>query len=195
MPTRPTILISSSVYDKDDLLNQVFATLEGIGYEVWMSDKGTMPVDSKLNAFENCLQAVEKCDLFLGIISGYYGSGVEGANDSITHQELSKAIKLEKHRWFLVDHDVLVIRNFVKSIKSAEKKHNLEICSKLELRQHDPISDMRILKMYDEATRADLDLKHRVGNWVQHFKNAHDVLRFIGAQLGNPDKYLSVKKP
>ena len=155
-----------------------------------MSDKGTMPVDPKLSAFDNCLIAVEKCDIFLGIISGFYGSGVDGSIDSITHQELSKAIKLEKRRWFLVDHDVLVIRNFVKSVKKAEEKHGVEICSKLELRQHDPISDMRILKMYDEATRADLDLKDRVGNWVQNFRTTTDVLRFISAQLGNPQRYL-----
>ena len=190
MQLKPRILVSSSVYDKADLLNQVFATLTGIGYDVWMSEKGTLPVDSSLQAFENCLRAVDKCDIFFGIISGFYGSGVDGTSDSVTHQELSMAIKLEKRRFFLVDHDVLVIRNFVKSVKRCEKKHGIDICSKLELRQHDPVSDMRILKMYDEATRADLELKDRVGNWVQPFRNSGDVLRFISAQLGDPQKYL-----
>lgn len=77
MSSRPKILISSTVYDKKEMLEQIYATLTGIGYDVWMSDKGTVPVISKNSAFEDCLAAVENCDLFLGIISGYYGSGID----------------------------------------------------------------------------------------------------------------------
>lgn len=187
---KPIILVSSSVYDKEDMLNQVFATLDNLGYEVWMSEKGTLPVDSALSNFENCLKAVESCDLFLGIISGYYGSGKKRRGKSITHQELARAVQLEKQRWFLVDHDVLVVRNFAKSIFELEKREKMKICSKLKLRQHDPISDMRVLNMYDEATRTRVGLNKRKGNWAQHFRSTGDVLRFIASQLGNPQKYL-----
>lgn len=190
MPTSPRILISSSVYDKEELLEQIYATLTGIGYEVWMSFKGTIPVDPNLSAFDSCLKAVEECDLFLGIITGFYGSGIDSSEDSITHRELSKAISMNKLRWFLVDQDVLVVRNFVKAINRFEQDQGVDVCSKLKLRQHDPISDMRVIKMYEEATRSDLALSHRTGNWVQHFRSSHDVLKFIQFQLGNPEKYI-----
>jgi hypothetical protein len=188
-PSRPKLFVSSTVYRNEEMLDQIYATLTGIGYEVWMSRAGTVPVDSDLTAFQSCLVAVERCDLFLGIISGYYGSGVDGADDSITHQELSKAITLQKRRWFLVHQDVITIRNFVKAILRFEQREKTEICSKLELRQHDPISDMRVLKMYEEATRSNVVLNQRFGNWVQPYINSHDVLKFVGSQLGQPSRY------
>jgi hypothetical protein len=124
------------------------------------------------------------------MISGYYGSGIDGSDDSITHQELSKAIHLNKRRWFLVHQDVVTIRNFVKAVRRLEEKEKLQICSRLQLRQHDPISDIRVLKMYEEATRSDTVLKERFGNWVQQYRSDHDVIRFIGSQLADPGTYL-----
>lgn len=65
-----------------------------------MSHKGTVPVISTKSAFENCLHAVENCDLFLSLITTYYGSGKEDQDArSITHEELLKAITLNKPRW------------------------------------------------------------------------------------------------
>jgi len=61
-----------------------------------MSHKGTLPVFSTNTAFEDCLLAVEKCDLFLGIITPSYGSGIDKDSLSITHQELLKAIEQYK---------------------------------------------------------------------------------------------------
>ena len=58
-----------------------------------MSYKGTVPVDSQKSNFENCLQAVERCDLFLGILTTSYGSGRYGDEPSITHLEMRAALK------------------------------------------------------------------------------------------------------
>lgn len=63
------IMVSSTVYGIEELLDRVYTLLTSFGYEVWMSHKGTVPVFSNRTAFENCLQAVKDCDLFLGIIT------------------------------------------------------------------------------------------------------------------------------
>ncbi len=108
------IMVSSTVYGVEELLDRVFALLTGFGYqteygyEVLMSHKGTVPVSSNETAFESCLKAVEKCDLFLGIITPQYGSGVDATGLSITHQEMKRAIELNKPRWFLA-HDTCCI--------------------------------------------------------------------------------------
>ena len=39
---KPTILISSAVYEIRELLEQVFAILNTAGFTVWMSHKGTV---------------------------------------------------------------------------------------------------------------------------------------------------------
>lgn len=98
------LLVSSTVYGFEDLLDQVYAVLHGFGYEVWMSHKGTVPVDPGKTAFENCLEAVDRCDLFLSIITPFYGSGKVDGELSITHQELLRAIEKNKPRW-IVAHD------------------------------------------------------------------------------------------
>ena len=72
-----TVLVSSTVYGIEELLDRVYTLLTSYGYEVWMSHKGTVPVRSDRTAFENCLAAVDECNLFLGIITPYYGSGQE----------------------------------------------------------------------------------------------------------------------
>ncbi len=41
-----------------------------------MSHKGTVPIYPDKTAFESYLLAVERCDLFLAIITSQYGSGV-----------------------------------------------------------------------------------------------------------------------
>ncbi len=66
------------MYGIEELLDRIYSLLTAYGYEVWMSHKGTLPVVSDRTAFENCLAAVEKCDLFLGLITPQYGSGREG---------------------------------------------------------------------------------------------------------------------
>ena len=102
MKKKPTLMVSSSVYGNEEELDRVYTLLTLYGYEVWMSHKGTVPVVSHNTAFQNCLDAVEKCDLFLGIITPDYGSGKDEAESdiSITHQEIRKAIELKKPRWF-----------------------------------------------------------------------------------------------
>jgi hypothetical protein len=63
---RLTILVSSAVYGYEDMLESIYALLEGFGYEVLMSHKGTIPVDPNESAMDSCLDAVARCDLFLG---------------------------------------------------------------------------------------------------------------------------------
>lgn len=80
---RLTIMVSSTVYGIEEVLEQVYALLNGFGYEVWCSHKGTVQVYPNQTALDSCLTAVEKCNLFLCIITPQYGSGViPGSSDS-----------------------------------------------------------------------------------------------------------------
>ena len=57
---------------------QICALLKELGYNVWDSHLGTIKVNPKLSNLENCLKAVEDCDLFLGIIRTQCGTGYIG---------------------------------------------------------------------------------------------------------------------
>ena len=69
------IMVGSTVYGFENELYQIVALLQTLGYEVLNSHVGTIKVNPKLSNLENCLNAVDVCDLFLGIIRPYYGTG------------------------------------------------------------------------------------------------------------------------
>ena len=177
---RLVVMVSSTVYGIEELLERVYAILTNFGYEVWMSHKGTVPVFPDKTAFENCLHAVQTCDLFLGIITTHYGSGKENKDAlSITHQELFKAIKLNKPRWILAHDQVVFAHTLLRNLGYGTAKKR----SRLTLKKKLVIDDLRVIDMYEAAIRHDIQLKDRTGNWVQRFVTPEDAQLFATAQF------------
>ena len=92
-------MVASTVYGFEDQISQIVAQLNTLGYEVLNSHYGSIKVNPRLSNLKNCLNAVEECDLFFGIIRPYYGTGNIG-NKNITFEEIKKAIRLKKPYWF-----------------------------------------------------------------------------------------------
>jgi hypothetical protein len=177
---RLVILVSSTVYGVEELLERIFAILTAFGYEVWMSHKGTVPVFSTVSAFENCLAAVEKCDLFLNIITPIYGSGkADKLSRSITHNELLKAIELKKPRWILA-HDQVV---FARSLLINLGHSTAEARSKLDWKKSQVIDDLRVIDMCEAAILNDLPFEERKGNWVQKYVSSDDAQLYASSQF------------
>lgn len=174
-----TIMVSSTVYGFEELLDRIYTLLTAFGYEVWMSHKGTVPVFSNRSALENCLAATEKCDLFLGLITPHYGSGEEDGGLSFTHLELMKAIELNKPRWLLA-HDYVV---FARSLLNYLGHEGNDGRKKLSLQKNQIIDDLRVIDMYEEAILSQKPLRERQGNWVQKFSSPDDAALFATAQF------------
>ncbi len=177
---RLTILVSSTVYGVEELLDRVYVVLTQYGYDVWMSHKGTMPVLPNRSNFENCLAAVEACDLFLGIITPQYGSGTPAKGQrSITHEELLRAIEIDKPRWILAHDQVVFARSLLRGLgyDTAAKR------AVLALKKSPVIDDLRVVDMYEAAIRNDIQIKDRKGNWVQKFVTPQDAQLFASAQF------------
>ena len=177
-----TIMVSSTVYGIEELLDRVYTLLTGFGYEVWMSHAGTVQTYSNRTAFENCLDAVEKCDLFLGIITPQYGSGQykdSPKEPSITHQEIRKAIQMQKPRWLLAHDHVVYTWSLLKNLGFEGKVGR----KNLTLRKSSILDDLRVLDIYEEAIIDGVPLAEREGNWVQKFRSTEDGSRFVAAQF------------
>lgn len=182
------VMVSSSVYGAESLLDQIYGILEQYGYDVWMSHKGTVPTDPRKTAFENCLDAVEQCDIFLGIITGNYGSGQVAGQPSITHQEIRRAVARDKLRWYLVHHNVTIIRQVLKQFRFDSEGNPLP----LVLKRTPVLSDIRVLEMYEEALQLDRPYEARSANWVQPFFNDEDVLLFLHTQFADVGRIRSM---
>ena len=174
-----TILVSSTVYGIEELLERIYSLLTEFGYEVWMSHKGTLPVFSSRSAFENCLAGVEKCDLFLGLITPHYGSGKDANDLSITHRELRRAVELNKPRWLLAHDHVVFARVLLRHLGFA----GTEGRQSFRLEKNPSLDDLRVIDMYEEAILSDIALEERQGNWVQKFTNDEEAALFAFAQF------------
>lgn len=177
-------MVSSTVYGQEPFLNQIYGVLCGYGYDVWMSHMGTVPTDPRLSAFESCLAAVERCDAFLGIITGRYGSGVAKGERSITHQEIARAVELGKPRWFLVHHDVVVARQLLRQFRFGRDGRP----KRLRFQRTAILDDIRVLEMYEAAIQQDRPLLARVGNWAQEFFSPENAPRFVDAQFRDQER-------
>jgi hypothetical protein len=182
-PAKPiTVMVSSTVYGLEDLLDRVYDLLTEFGYEVWMSHKGTLPVFSTVSAFENCLQGVRRCQIYLGIIGTRYGTGVDPddrALPSIVHQELRLAIELKKPRWLLAHENIMTARTLLTKLGHAGPAGR----KTLKLQRSDVLEDLRLIDMYEEAIFDRLPLPERIGNWVQKFHDEKDSGRYIISQF------------
>jgi hypothetical protein len=177
-----TIMVSSTVYGIEELLDRVYTLLTAFGYDVWMSHAGTVQTYSNRPAFKNCLEAVEKCDLFLGIITPQYGSGQDKDHPddpSITHQEIQKAIALNKPRWLLAHDHVVFTWSLLKNLGFSDKEER----KKLKLKKSPMLDDLRVLDVYEEGIVDGVPLAERDGNWVQKFTSTEDGSRFVAAQF------------
>ena len=195
MAKRLNVMISSSVHGNEQLLKRVEIYLNNLGgaYRVWLSHSGTLPTNSALSAFENCLEAVRQCDVFVGLITGNYGSGMdERGGLSITHQEMSLALTLSKQRILLVDERVVLARELLKPYRMPAdqgpfRKKDDDYLPIGWPPRHPILSDLKVLDLYDELIQANSGLlpSQRAGNWVQPYKSDDDALRIIDAQLGD----------
>jgi hypothetical protein len=180
------IMVGSTVYGFEDQLSQIVAQLNMLGYEVLNSHYGSIKVNPHMSNLDNCLKAVDECDLFLGIIRPYCGTGNIGEKN-ITFEEIKEAIRLKKPYWFLVHRDVVYTRLLLKKIKL---KNNDEVMF-MDNRLFDKLS----VEMYEYVVKNHIPVTLRNGNWAQEFYRLDEMMVYINAQFIDKDFIYEVMNP
>ena len=141
---RKTIMVSSTVYGVEDLLESIYDMLDD-EYNVVMSHKGTVTNSSANSCYMDCEEAVRKCDIFLGILTPSYGSGITKIEPcySITHKEMLLAKQLNKKRFFLVNEKITFADNFLK-----EMGLEIDMLTAEQKRMKTFISSLSVIQMY-----------------------------------------------
>ena len=171
-------MVGSTVYGFEDQLSQIVAQFNTLGYQVLNSHHGSIKVNPNLSNLDNCLKAVEECDLFLGIIRPYCGTGNIGEKN-ITFEEIKEAIRLKKPYWFLIHRDVVYTRLLLKKMKLKSGDEVLFTDNRL--------FDKRSIEMYEHVIKNHIDVTLRNGNWAQEFYRLDEMMVYINAQFTDKD--------
>ena len=187
---KPVVMVSSPVYGYEDLLERLFDLLSDYGYDVWMSHKGTLPVDSNDDITDNCLNAVNKCHLFLGIITPVYGTVEKNKNFSMSHMEIQQAIQKNKLRCFLTHDSVAFAKRLLDDLgyNIPEKRQQLTLKENAS-----SVTDLRVIDMYEEVEIDKLQQKNTEINasvFYEKFYRFQEAELYITENLANPDKII-----
>lgn len=178
-----TIMVSSTVYGSESDLDQIEAILKSYGYKVVMSKNGTVYVPIGVSNEEACLKAVEDCDLFLGVIFPRYGSG-------ITHKEFSKAIELDKPRWFISHQYVEYTRQLMKQFMfDTDGRRN-----SFEIQKTSVLDSVKVVDMYNEAIQNHLDSDKRRSHWAHPFFRTPETFEFLETQFRDRERRIEELK-
>lgn len=197
---RYSVMISSSVNGFEDQLKRIEVEFKNLGYAVVLSMSGTMKVDPRLNNFDNCLKAVENCDLFFGVIRPDCGTGRMGEK-SITFNEFMHARECHKPCWFVIDNKIKVYKELLKTlvlkehpnmsddemnkaiaayydkkIRSREKLPKvLDVFGTKDLHKFDPLC----FEMEDFVNHKGIPREEVVNNWMQYCNSELEIATFI----------------
>lgn len=177
MENKLKIMVSSTVYGSESDLDQISAILSGYGYDVVMSREGTIYVPIGVSNEEACLKAVEECDLFLGIIFPRYGSG-------ITHKEFSKAIELNKPRWFIAHHYIEFTRQLMKPFMIDSDGNR----NQFDIQKTTVLDSLKVVDMYNEAILNHLSSNERKSHWSHSFFKTSEAYKFLNTQFSDIEK-------
>ena len=191
------VFVSSTVYEFETELSRVFAQLDGYGYDVCMSKEGTIPLNSRLSNLVNCVNAVEECQVFLGIIRPLTGTGIlEPDGRSITAQEFDRAIEIGMPRFVLADYRVEFAHKFLKlmgqdlaAIPNYKEREVTRDGKKVWERKPNLIVHGECVDVYRKTVQDHVPRPmDRIGNWAQPYKDYQDISRFVEAQFQNVER-------
>jgi len=184
------VFVASTVYNFQYELNAIYTYLDNLGYDIYMSHKGTILLDSKESNLKNCANGVDECDVFVGFIRPDYGSGVlEDGGKSILHLEFETAYKRDIPRFVMADHRVVFTRSLFKGSFFIEDKTSKKIDFDKISFESSRVLDTRTIRMYNFAIKdKEKPASKRKGNWVQEYVDLGDILLHLESQFRYPDR-------
>ena len=185
------IMVASTVLNSQDIVEQVCSTLSTYGYQVMNSHFKTIPTNPKISNLQNCLNAVESSDLVFGIITPRYGAVIAG-DLSITHQEMRRAIELEKPRWFVSHRDIYVARELLKQYMYLPGPAPQAANPDFVFKRTGVLDDIRLVHQYNDVIRNEIDPDKRTGHWVDEYYRMADILKVVETQFKDIDRVRAI---
>ncbi len=187
------VFLASTVYNFQTELNKIYELLDGFGYDVFNSHKGTFSIDSSESNLHNCIEGVNECDVFVGFIRPNYGSGVlEKGGKSITHLEFETAVDRKIPRFIMADHRVTFTRSLIRKAEVDNVGTKIAVNSGNINFYDNMIMDVRCVQLYEQMIQDKIPPISRKGNWVQEYVTLEDIRLHLDSQFKYPDRIKSL---
>ncbi len=107
MPTSPTVTVSSTFFDLEQIRADLAAFLDDIGYRPLLSELPSFPIDPNADTIENCRLRAYEATLFVLVVGGRYGSIDPRTGISVTNMEYAAARALGTPTYVFVQRRIL----------------------------------------------------------------------------------------
>lgn len=166
---RPTMFLSSTVYDFHDLRSALKDYLELRGCTVYASDYNDFAKELEPHSYEACLHAIEQADLFVLFIGSRIGGLVDAATrKSITRAEYERAYELAQQGRIRI---VSFVRNEVWTHRESVKEMERFLREDQERQRERPVTSAPTKFMTDpETTISFIELVARNAETAQAVK-------------------------
>ena len=200
---KPTIYISSTIYDFADLRSSLKYVLEELGYTVLLSDFNDFKKPLDKNSYDSCLAALKEADYILLLIGQRVGGFVDAKEKiSITRIEYREAYKLSqagqlkllifvrKSLWDIREDRKALTQDFEK-LNADSKELSEENQKKLINHSSTFVNDAEVtfefLKEVSKVEEMKAAIKGAgdfpVGNWVHTFSTLGDIMATLNTEL------------
>jgi hypothetical protein len=179
---KPTVFISSTIFDLEDLRAALKFWLEESGFEVWLSEYNDMDKNPSANAFEACFQSIRTADFYVLLVGDRKGSLFdEKEGVSVTQQEYRVAYQEFASQERPVP--ILFVRSRV--------KHLLDAWASTEPDGSPPFEDASFIRQFlaevtkeQETTEAVKGIgRYPPANWLHRFHDFRDIVSALTVAL------------
>ena len=209
MKSKPSIFISSTIFDFEDIRSALKHWLEEQEYEVLLSEANDFPVERFTDSYQSCLDAINRCDYFILFIGSRVG-GLFDKNEgiSITREEYRRAYELsQKGKVKIISFVRKTVWDYRHSQKELEKFLRKEFCNRKEIDETDiknilnRPSDFatqaeKIISFIDEVARTE-EMKNAVSdnnskwpksNWIHVFSTFKEIIDCLKIEFAIDDR-------
>ena len=151
---RPTVFVSSTIYDFSDLRSALKYWLSEMGFNAQLSEYNDFQKDLNINSYEACLQSVAESDYFVLLIGTRRGGLYPGENISITRKEYRTAYELAKAG--KIKKLIVFIRQNVWDVKEDRKSLH-KLLQKMTVLENEKPVDTNVIENYSSSIMRDAE--------------------------------------
>ena len=179
---KPTVFISSTIQDFQDLRSALKFWLEESGFEVWLSEYNDMDKNPGANTFDACFETVRGADFYMLLIGECRGSLFDAKHGvSVTQQEYRVAYEAFARQGRPIP--VLFVRSWVKNVLDGWAKSKAQGSPPFRYARFVQQFVTEVTKEQETTDAVKGTGPYPLANWLHSFHGFEDIISALRVAL------------